>query len=71
MGGIITLSGKSLQLNQFIVNTVAEMPGDWQPAMLDGRAVRYFISVPLNFQQLEISFQELELSSGTLHYNRY
>jgi len=71
MDGIITLSGRSLQLNQFIVNTVTEMPGDWQPAMLDGRAVRYFISVPLNFQQLEISFQELELSSGTLHYNRY
>ena len=71
MDGVIALSGRSLQLNQFIVNTIDEMPGAWQPAMLNGKAVRYFISVPLNFQQNEINFQELELSSGTLFYNRY
>ncbi|MDX2431053.1 MAG: hypothetical protein QNK35_08980 [Bacteroides sp.] len=71
MEGVITLSGKSMQLNQLLVNTIAGMPGDWQPAMLDGKAVRYFISVPLNFSHLSASFQELELSSGTLHYNKY
>ena len=71
MDGIITLSGKSRQLNQLIVNIIAGMPGEWQPAMLDGKAVRYFISVPLNFSHLEASFQEMELSSGTLHYNKY
>ncbi len=71
MDGVIALSGRSLQLNQFLVNTIADMPGEWQPAMLNGKAVRYFISVPLNFQQNEINFQELELSSGTLFYNRY
>ena len=71
MDGVIPLSGKSRQLNQLIVNTIAGMPGEWQPAMLDGKAVRYFISVPLNFSHSEASFQELELSSGTLHYNKY
>ena len=71
MDGVIALSGRSLQLNQFLVNTIAGMPGKWQPALLDGKVVRYFISVPLNFQQNTISFQELELSSGTLFYNRY
>lgn len=69
--GIVTLSGRSRQLNEFLVNTLAGMPGEWQPAMLDGEPVRYFISIPLNFEQLEVSFQEMELSSGVLHYNKY
>lgn len=71
MDGVITLKGRSLQLNQFLVNTIAALPGDWQPAMLNGKAVRYFISVPLNFEQLEVSFQDLELSGGVMHYNKY
>lgn len=71
IAGILTLSGRSRVLNQFLVNTLAAMPGEWQPAMLNGKIVRYFISIPLNFEQLEVSFQDLELSSGTLHYNKY
>ena len=71
MDGVIAMSGRSLQLNQFLVNIIDGMPGKWQPAVLDGKAVRYFISVPLNFQQNEINFQEVELSSGTLFYSRY
>lgn len=71
MEGVITLSGKSMQLNQLLVNTIAGMPGDWQPAMLNGKAVRYFVSVPLNFSHLSASFQELELSGGVMHYNKY
>lgn len=69
--GIITLSGRSRLLNEFLVNTLAGMPGEWQPAMLDGKTIRYFISIPLNFEQLEVNFQDLELSSGVLHYNKY
>lgn len=71
MEGIITLSGRYRQLNQFLVTTLAEMPGDWQPALLNGKAIRYFISIPLNFMQYEANFQELELTSGMLLYTKY
>ncbi len=71
MDGVITLKGRSQQLNQFLVNLIAALPGEWQPAMLNGKAVRYFISVPLNFEHLEVSFQDLELSGGVMHYNKY
>ena len=69
--GVIALKGKLRQLNQFLVNTIMELPGTWQPAVLEGTQVRYFMSIPLNFIHKEVNFQELELSSGTLHYNKY
>lgn len=69
--GVIALKGKSRQLNQLLVNTITELPGAWQPAVLEESQVRYFITIPLNFMQIEANFQELELSSGTLHYNKY
>ena len=69
--GAIALKGKSGQLNQFLVNTIIELPGTWQPAILEGSRVRYFMSIPLNFIHNEAHFQELELSSGILHYNKY
>lgn len=71
MDGVVALKGRSLQLNQFLVNIIADLPGDWQPAMLNGKPVRYQVSVPLNFEQLEVSFQDLEISGGVMHYNKY
>lgn len=69
--GTLALQGKSRQLNQYLVKTIAELPGEWQPAELNGIPVRYFMSIPLNFLHNEANFQEVELSSGMLHYNRY
>jgi hypothetical protein len=70
--GAITLSGKSRQLNEFLVKTISEMPGYWTPALLDGVAVRYFMSIPLNFMHREANFQEIELTpGGVMHYNKY
>ena len=71
LAGAIALKGKSRQLNQILVNTVAELPGYWTPAMLNGKPVRYFMSIPLNFMQRNANFQDIEFSSGVMHYNRY
>lgn len=71
LDGAIALKGKSRTLNEFLVKTIVEMPGKWQPARLDGVAVRYFMSIPLNFIQSEANFQDLDFSGGTMHYNRY
>ncbi|MEN8229913.1 MAG: hypothetical protein ABFS38_17265 [Bacteroidota bacterium] len=71
INGVIALKGKSRQLNQLLVNTIMELPGYWTPAILDGKKVRYFMSIPLNFMQREANFQDIEFSSGVMHYNRY
>jgi hypothetical protein len=71
LAGIIAMEGKSRQLNQFLVQTVAGMPGGWQPAELDGRPVRYFMSMPLNFIHKEANFQDLDMTDGMLYWNSY
>ncbi len=69
--GVIALEGKSDQLNQLLVEIIARIPGEWEAAILDGKPVRYFMSIPLNITHDEVNFQDLEFSMGVLHYNRY
>lgn len=69
--GVMALQGKSGELNRFLVEAIKEIPGKWEPAVLNGSRVRYFMSIPLNFKQSNIRFQDVELSSGMLHYNSY
>jgi hypothetical protein len=69
--GVMALQGRSRQFNKLLVEIIAGMPGIWEPARLDGRPVRYFMSIPLNFTHDEYLFQEVEFSSGMLHYNQY
>jgi hypothetical protein len=69
--GVIPLKGKSKELNQILVESIAAIPGEWEPAILDGKAVRYFMSIPLTIFHNEAKFQEIEYSWGVLHYNKY
>ena len=69
--GVIALQGKSGELNRILVGIISEMPGKWEPAILDGSIVRYFMTIPLNFKQNNTRFQDIELSSGMLHYTSY
>jgi len=69
--GVIALQGKSRQLNQILVDIIAGLPGHWQPAVLDGSTVRYFMRIPLNFMQQQATLQDLEFSGGIMFYNKY
>jgi hypothetical protein len=71
MEGAVALQGKSDQLNDYLVKTVTEMPGKWQPATIDGIPVRYFMSIPVNFLPRDVRFQEVDFSAGRIHYNKY
>lgn len=69
--GVIALEGRARQLNNYLVQVIKELPGTWEPALLAGKPVRYFMSIPLNFTSREANFQELDLSTGRLHYSKY
>jgi hypothetical protein len=69
--GVIPLKGKSEELNQILVESIARIPGHWEPAVLNGKPVRYFMSIPLTIFHHEAKFQEVEYSWGVLHYNKY
>ena len=69
--GVIPLQGRSKQMNQFLVETIAGIPGAWEPAVHDGRKVRFFMRIPINFLHDNVSFQDVELRGGLLLYNAY
>lgn len=69
--GVLALKGKSQTMNNLLSDIISRIPGEWEPALLDGEPVRYFMSMPVNFMHNEVKFQEIEYSWGVLHYNRY
>ncbi len=69
--GVLALRGRSDELNQTLVDIISGIPGEWKPAVLDGKAVRYFMSMPFTIFKKESKFQEVEYSWGVLQYNRY
>lgn len=64
--GIHRISGKSVGLSNFIIKLIEEMPGDWEPAKLNGEVVRYYMRVPFNFSNNIQGFDNVELSGGML-----
>ena len=62
--GIHVVSGKFRELNQAMVNIVSELPGSWSPAVLDGKKVRYYMTIPFNFGQAYRTFDYLQLNSN-------
>lgn len=62
--GVVILKGRVQSLNEFFVETFSRLPGNWKPAVLDGKAVNYFITFPMNFINDIPSLQSVELTPG-------
>jgi len=67
----VALEGNNRQLRELLVEIMAGLPGTWKPAVLDGKRVRYFMTLPLNFYHQDVSFQNLEMSGSILHYDSF
>ncbi len=61
--GAHVVYGKYRELNQFMVNLVSSLPGNWAPATLGGEKVRYYMTIPFNFGQSKASFDYLQLNN--------
>lgn len=62
--GIRILKGRVKSVNDFFTETFESLPGKWEPAVLDGKAVRYFITFPVNFYNEIPMLQHVELTPG-------
>lgn len=71
LNGPIALQGKSKQLSDALIRIISEMPGVWKPAILNEKAVRYFMTLPISVSHQDVTFQNLEVSSGVLHYDTF
>ena len=67
--GVRILMGRVESVNVFFVETIESAPGKWEPALLDGDKVNYFITMPVNFKNTVPLVQNVEISGGTLHWD--
>lgn len=69
IGEVISLKGRVESVNSFFIETISSLPGEWEPAVLNGRKVRYFITMPINFTNAVPNLQNLDYSSGMLFWD--
>jgi hypothetical protein len=62
LAGVKVLEGKVQSVNEFFKSTIELLPGDWEPARLNGEPVRCFIRFPFNINKNASSIQFLQLS---------
>ncbi len=61
--------GKLVKLPKILTGLVESLPGDWTPAKLNGRKVRYFMEVPFNFRNDVETLKSIELRGGMLFWD--
>jgi hypothetical protein len=64
LDGVRILKGKVESVNNFFIEIFQALPGEWEPALLDGKPVRYFITMPIALINDVPSLQNLELTPG-------
>ena len=67
--GFHGLGGSLSPVNEVIIKAIREMPGEWVPARLNNRPVRYHMVLPFNFMDVSDGFQNVEMVGGMLFYD--
>jgi len=62
--GFHVISGVFKPLNEKIIELIRTLPGEWVPAKVNGRNVRYYMTLPFNFIDRTRNFESLEMSTG-------
>lgn len=66
--GIRMEKGLGQELNDLAIKAMNSLPGEWQPAQLDGNSVRYYQLFPINFIYEKHDFEYLDLKGNTLYW---
>ncbi|MFY9154297.1 MAG: energy transducer TonB [Prolixibacteraceae bacterium] len=69
--GLKIIKGLGPNINNVAFNTFANMKGEWTPAKLNNKTVRYFQVFPINFIYRQYQFEFAEMRGSILHYGAY
>lgn len=70
LAGAHVLSGQYVGLGKLIISFLDDLPGNWKPARLDGKKVRYFMQFPINIDSDHMDgFNMVELRNGHLMWD--
>lgn len=64
--GVHKVSGKLEVLSGIIIKQIEALPGHWNPAVLNGQQVRFYMTVPFRFTKQNEYFDNIELRDGVL-----
>jgi hypothetical protein len=68
IGGIRIEEGLGLDVNNLALTAFYTLQGEWQPASLDGKNVRFYQLFPINFIYREFDFDYLEMRGSMLYW---
>ena len=63
------VSGLTSGLNAIAVEAAGTLMGKWEPAILNGKEVRYFQTFPIQFMHRENIFQNVEFDGTMIHWD--
>lgn len=69
--GLKVIKGLGPTINNVAFNTFANLKGEWIPAKLNDKVVRYFQVFPINFIYHQYQFEYAEMRGSVLHYGAY
>jgi hypothetical protein len=69
IGNVVILKGRVESVNNFFLETIRSLPGQWEPAELDGRKVNYFVTMPVSFTNTVPMLQNIDFAGGMLMWD--
>jgi hypothetical protein len=70
IGGFKVLKGVNSQLNGVVVQALKTLGGEWEPARLNGKTVRYFQQFPINFISQDKDLNYFEFDGSSIHWDK-
>jgi hypothetical protein len=67
--GVRIEQGMGRELNDLALQAIYSLPGEWQPAQLNGDDVRYYQLFPINFIYHQFDFDYLEMRGSMLYWS--
>lgn len=71
MEGLKIVKGLGSSVNTAAYESFLSLQGDWKPAKLNNKNVRYYLSFPINFINKQQALEFAELRKGILHFGAY
>jgi hypothetical protein len=67
--GIRIERGMNQMMNEIALQAFQTLPGEWQPALIDGSDVRFYQLFPINFIYHKFEFDYLEMRGSMLYWD--
>lgn len=67
--GIRLLKGINRTVNSMVLSAFRNLEGEWKPARLNGKKVRYLQKFPVNFMGNRTKFDFIDFQSGVMHWD--